>query len=196
MSERVVCAGQLYRHFKGKLYQIVTVAIHSETGEKLVIYQKLYDDYKIYARPYDMFVSEVDHVKYPEAEQKYRFELISDASGISNMSSNDTGSSEAVCDVEQKDDAEIVHNNVKDIQQIYEVPDNVDKHLIEFLDADTFDEKKRILVSIKNEITDRLIDDMAASIDVTVEAGDIEERYHSLMNCINARAKYEVNRLR
>jgi len=68
----------LYRHFKGKLYYVEDVAINSEDSKEYVVYRQMYDSRQLFVRDKEMFLSEVDHEKYPDVKQKYRFEEVKD----------------------------------------------------------------------------------------------------------------------
>lgn len=195
MMDRTPKPGELYRHFKNKLYQIVTVATHSETGEKLVIYQALYDDFGVYARPLDMFVSEVDHEKYPDVKQKYRFERITPQTKQTDtqVKSEAIGQSAAKLPEALSVQAQACYEPAPDADE-GQAPD---PRLLEFLDADTFEEKYNILISMRDIITDRLIDDIAVVMDVVVPEGPLQKRYDDLKNTIKTRQYYEFsNRLR
>lgn len=76
MEREMPKAGEVWRHFKGNRYLIITAARHTETREMYVVYKALYGTHEIYLRPLDMFMSEVDREKYPDVKQKYRFEKI------------------------------------------------------------------------------------------------------------------------
>ena len=114
MSQGNPRPGEKYIHFKEKLYQVIAIAEHSETGEQLVVYQALYGDFQIYARPY----------------------------------------------------------------------------------AETMEEKYQILLDMRGEINDRMINNMAVVLDVVIEEGPVEQRYEELKTCLRTFQKYECGRLR
>ncbi len=66
----------IYKHFKGNYYIVEDIAYDSETKKEMVVYRRLYDDNSLWVRPVEMFLSEVDHLKYPNVKQKYRFMLV------------------------------------------------------------------------------------------------------------------------
>ena len=166
MARQLVIGG-FYRHFKDKLYQVKGTAIHSETKEKMVIYQGLYGSYEMYVRPYDMFLSEVDHIKYPDVVQKYRFELIDIKTGKSLEADYEENNQNMESEKSEESEGKQVRRQ----------------------------EKPR-LTSMRVELNDGLIDIMAESIEVAVPEGDITDRYNSLRKCLMAHTKYEGLRLR
>lgn len=193
-NTRHIAPGDIFKHFKNKLYQIIAVAYHSETREKMVVYQALYGDFKVYVRPYDMFMSEVDRDKYPDVTQKYRFEKVGiecekpDESLGMDMAQSQTVQTEpsnrgdAAPEVEAK--------------PVTELQDGVNPYLMEFFDKGSSKEKIEYLNSIRNKVDDKLISDIAVSMDFTVEEGTLDERLNSLLYCLQMRARFECGRLR
>lgn len=197
--ERVPKNGEIYRHFKNKLYQIIGIATHSETKEPLVIYQALYGGFGMYARPLAMFASEVDHNKYPDVKQKYRFTRVEmNADGTWHCVEEDNTVILEVQSAEQQSDLKnAAKQRETGIQE--ENPDEEcpDPKLMEYLDAETFDEKYNVLVSMRDCITDKLVDDIAVVMDVVIPEGDLLNRYDALKMALRTKQKYEsANRLR
>lgn len=192
---------EIYRHFKGGLYQIITLAKHSQTGETLVIYQALYEDFAVYARELSEFLSETEHEKYPSAIQKYRFEKTeqqkADALGQEAGKQEDTEwkkkASEAT--VEPVEKADPGQMDIAAEAQTEETI-NIDPLVMEFLDADSYEERLNILAALHCRITDEMINTMSVAVDVEINEGDIEERYEALKTCLVTLEKYECNRLR
>ena len=176
---------EVYRHFKGDTYQILTLAQHSETGEMLVIYQAMYGDYKIYARPVEMFLEQLDTEKYPQAKQKYRFELAAETADKADKT-------EEICET-HKTGIEI--DGKKEEEASQEVPD-IDPLVMDFLDADTYEKRINILSALHHRITNDMINVMAMASDIEVMPGEVEERYDEFRNCLLKLEKFECNRLR
>ena len=199
MARQLVIGG-FYRHFKDKLYQVKGTAIHSETKEKMVIYQGLYGSYEMYVRPYDMFLSEVDHIKYPDVVQKYRFEIIDIKTGKSLEAdyeeNNQNMESEKSEELEKLEELEELEESKESKESEESEESEEDSKLIRFLDAYDYKEKLDILTSMRGELNDGIIDIMAESIEVAVPEGDITDRYNSLRKCLMAHTKYEGLRLR
>ncbi len=204
MDSRELVIGGIYKHFKGKLYQVKCIAYHSETKEKMVVYQALYGDYSVYVRPYNMFMSPVDSVKYPEVQQKYRFEQVfPDGSGMPQNVKDVKSAGAQFAKVPEPlygKTAEAKYGKEAE-QQCAKAPETgnseeIDPRLERFLDAATYEEKLEVLAGIRDSLNDKLIDAMAVSLDVEVPEGSIDSRYVSLRNCIRAHAKYESLRLR
>lgn len=208
---------EIYKHFKGNLYQITAIAEHTETGELLVIYQAMYGEFKTYARPLSMFISRVDREKYPEVTQEFRFELQGPeaerqraALGVPSGASADrkvaSAKEKAAADLKETfvQEKAVADRKVASAKEKEKAADQgtaegefqLDPGVLEFLDADSYEEKLNILAGLHHRITDHMLTTMAISCDIEVGEGDIEERYSQLRNCLLTLQKYECKRLR
>lgn len=187
MAERFIPRAQeIYRHFKGELYQVMAIAEHTETGEQLVIYQALYGGFQIYARPLEMFVSPVDREKYPDAQQEFRFQLQGPDAQRQCVAGggNDTDPGAAAVAAEPE-------------RQVSEPEEpGLDPLVLEFLDANTYEERLNVLAALHHRITNEMITTMSLCCDIEVEGDDVEQRYEELKQCLLMKERFEGKRLR
>lgn len=185
---REVRQGQFYRHFKGRLYQIVAVAEHTETGERMVVYQALYGDYRVYVRPYEMFVSEVDHEKYPLVTQKYRFEL---------TEFTEKPKKEEIVNVSvEVPKIQPTEEHVSSVSKSEPGEEKIHPLLLEFLDAETLEDKLHVMIFGRNQMDDNLLNSIAISLDLVVDEKSTQEKYDEILNCLSMMERFECNRLR
>lgn len=216
--ERIPRPGEIYQHFKGNLYRIVTLAQHSESGEQLVIYQALYDDYKVYARPLQMFLEEVDREKYPQVKAQYRFTrlplvetaadrplpaaesavmvsaAVEQAVQMAGPAAQADQPAENVQDTELARGTGTAANAESDENTEEEFA--LDPMLLAFLDADSYERKLEIFDSLRGRADESMLNTIAISLDLELSDGDLDEQFQTLRNCMLTLEKYECNRLR
>jgi len=211
MAEKFIPKAQeIYRHFKGDMYQVIAVAEHTETGEQLVIYQAMYGEFKIYARPLEMFVSPVDREKYPDASQEFCFQLQGPEAGrqlagsrvesVARASTAAPGTGDQADTVKSGTEGQAVTGKSGTEGQAVtgepgtEEP-SLDPLVLEFLDARTYEQRLNVLAALHHRITNEMITTMSLCCDIEVEGDDVEQRYEDLKQCLIMKERFEVKRL-
>lgn len=190
-------AGEIYQHFKGKLYRIVALATHTETGEQLVIYQALYGEFQVFARPLSMFLEKVDAKKYPDAAGKDRFmripmvEAAAVPQPVPAPSENPVEPRPAAMPSESTVESRAVAASSEN-----SVEPQPDPGLLAFLDADSYEEKLEVFASLEGKVDLHMLNAIAASLDLELSEGSLEEQYDTLKSCLMTLERYECNRLR
>ena len=190
-------AGEIYQHFKGKLYRIVALATHTETGEQLVIYQALDGEFQVFARPLSMFLEKVDAKKYPDAAGKDRFMRIPMAEAaavpqpVPAPSENPVEPRPAAMSSESTVESRAVAASSEN-----SVEPQPDPGLLAFLDADSYEEKLEVFASLEGKVDLHMLNAIAASLDLELSEGSLEEQYDTLKSCLMTLERYECNRLR
>lgn len=185
MEERRPIPGQWYRHWKGNLYQILTIGKDSETLKEMVVYQALYGDFQVYIRPLEMFLEVLDPGKYPEATQKHRFELVNRNQNQSFYEETspikkevETESREPVCEQRQE-------------------RKKPEERYLAFFDANTYKEKLELLQLLKEDMDERMLNNIAASMDLPIDDENFEEAFGIIEKNLEQRTRFECsNRFR
>lgn len=186
---RIPKQGEFYRHFKGNLYQVQAIAKHSETMEEMVVYQALYGTYGVYVRPLSMFISEVDHEKYPEVTQVYRFEHVT-------LENNSTS-------VEEVTEGEVIstrktteNQEESSFPQAETVEGKINPDILAFLEANGYGEKLEVLFAVRKRVDEEVLHTMAIAMDFSLSEGDFQEQFDSFVYFLETHAKFETTRLR
>ena len=214
MRERPT-AGEFYRHFKGKLYQVKMIARDSETQQEMVVYQAMYAPFAYWVRPLADFLGEVDHKKYPDVTQELRFRKVEfqktkeDADIITEDVQDKKDDRQVLPQTEKKpltgqealSDAEMVKalesgQPERYLQGKMSEEDIAQRGLLLLLDAPTFREKRQIFIGLKQYLDERMLNNIAVALDIVLEDGSMEEQYESIMRCLEAFEHYEGGRLR
>lgn len=184
-------AFELYKHFKGNLYQVIAIATDSEDGSRKVVYQALYGDYKIYVRDLQSFMSLTDKEKYPNAEQRYRFELVSRDDKKTEM---DLPKKTQNLQAEEKNNDKKAADSIAYEEKTGEDPreSGLDPAVEAYLDANGYEERLNILTSVHHRITDEMLTTMSLVSDIELAEGSVEEKYQSLKNCLLTKQKFEI----
>lgn len=191
--DRIPKQGEFYRHFKNRMYQVLQIATHTETGEILVIYQALYGDYGVYARPLEQFAGPVDHEKYPAASQEYRFEKVVFAAEAPEKAQVPERA-EAPEKAEAPERAQAGKASGGD-----EGERPLSPFVLEFLDTQTYEEKLLVLDRMKGKVEQRDLDSLYLALDLTpgCEADETQERQlEGLKQYVRMRRHYDASRLR
>lgn len=175
--------GERYRHFKNRLYQIIAVAVHSETGEELVIYQALYGSFGIYARPLQMFMSPVDRRKYPDAEQYWRFARVTEAGA---EDARPEGADEACRSAGQE------------AEQIAEQSggEELNPMVGEFLDAESTEERLIILRRMQGVVGHAEAELLLAALDLKPEPGSVGQQLDAIRQYLEMQERFDAPRMR
>ena len=172
-KNKVPLSGELYRHFKGNLYQVIGVAKHSETEETMVVYQALYGDYGWYVRPLSEFLSPVDRNRYPDAAQENRFERV-----VLEVKTE--------ADVDSKEEKNETGNE-----------DFIRTEILQFLDAEGAGEKLKVLREVRQSLDENLVTTMELSMDILPDDKESLERRVDLIEwTLEQKVRYEGGRLR
>lgn len=191
--------GQIYKHFKGSLYEVLAVAVHTETEEKLVVYRSVEKPERVFARPVEMFMSEVDRLRYPFIRAKYRFTLMAEVVEAEDESEDivpDTGDE---CPAEKAEEVVLAGSEPnKEETPLFKEDGTLalDPTVEKILDAKDYTEKISHFEMLRNKCTEDMLTQLAISLDVQLEDGSIEEKYAQILKTLRMHEKYESARLR